>query len=420
MSDVWLRRIQDGEPLRLAKSVQASLERCHTENEVLAIDLNRVRTQAAWVTAQLEHADPLLSPGPVLGQIEARLIDVEQQLAQFEATSDPSYVAASMVFLDDAVSLTRNLVVVDGGGGATEIIAATRETSRAELARISSVAETELGNLQAAWEELERHRVELAVDVEALRGQVLQHQAAMAELIASSNSTLGSFQTAYTTEQQERAAHYRGLVEAFETSADVKLGQVDERLAEKLTSFSEEGDQLLTHANQQNGEIDTLVGLVSEKALIGDYSLRAGADSTAADFWRWAAVVLGIAAAVVGVVLLATHHTSGSTDWEAVTLKALVVVAISGIAAYAVRQSTEHRHAQRENEHVALQLAAIKPYVAGLDDVERQALLAEVARRLFGQPRVEVSQNLLDGAGPGTGQLVAVVLEVLKSQGTLK
>jgi hypothetical protein len=177
----------------------------------------------------------------------------------------------------------------------------------------------------------------------------------------------------------------------------------------------------LSRAQATNERIDELYGIVSEKALIAEYSKRAAADATAAFRWSVSAIGIAIGGLVVTIVLLATHvQSNGSTDWEAVVSKVLIVAVIGGIAAYAVRQSSEHRRSQRSNEHVALQLAAIKPYVSDLDPTKRDEILAEIARRLFGQPMSEVNETALDLTGPGLGQLVAFVVAVLKAQGALK
>lgn len=55
-------------------------------------------------------------------------------------------------------------------------------------------------------------------------------------------------------------------------------------------------------------------------------------------------------------------------------------------AAYAARQSSEHRQAQRQAEQMALQLAALKPYLDDMrDEAKRDELLAVIAQKLFGQ-----------------------------------
>jgi hypothetical protein len=175
-------------------------------------------------------------------------------------------------------------------------------------------------------------------------------------------------------------------------------------------------------AEEVLADLDRIYEIAGEKALVSDYSKRANADRTAADFWRWAAVGFGLLAVVVTIIFLVSHDSpEGGTDWGLLLTKALAVAAIGGIAAYAVRQSSEHRDAQRDNEHMALQLATVRPYLKDLDDKTRDDLLAQLAPQLFGKRLgTSGSGNPFDQLGPGAGQLVAVVVDVLKAQGQLK
>jgi hypothetical protein len=96
-------------------------------------------------------------------------------------------------------------------------------------------------------------------------------------------------------------------------------------------------------------------------------------------------------------------QSHGNADWDVILSKLAIVAATGGVGAYAVRQSTEHRRSQRMNEHVALQLAAIKPYVSYLQQPQRDELLAEIAHRIFGQPMAEANDTTLALSGPGLG-----------------
>ena len=76
--------------------------------------------------------------------------------------------------------------------------------------------------------------------------------------------------------------------------------------------------------------------------------------------------------------------------WQKLIARLSVVAASGGLATYAAKQAAEHRQAQRQSEHMALQFSAVRPYLEDVTDKEqRDALLIKLADKFFSEKKIE-------------------------------
>ena len=106
-----------------------------------------------------------------------------------------------------------------------------------------------------------------------------------------------------------------------------------------------------------------------------------------------AAIALAVIAVAIGIWMVTESQASG-TDWDLFASRSVLVAATAAISGYAAHQATEHRHAHREAQHIALQLAALKPFLDDLESEEdRNHVLRETALKIFGAPRRSVTRK---------------------------
>ena len=174
-----------------------------------------------------------------------------------------------------------------------------------------------------------------AIDQSAAVADALRLE--LLELRTSVSSTLASFQSTFTTEQSDRANAFRDQLDIVRKESDATRDSLSNDWQRDLATSAEMSARSKESAQATQREIDKIYDIASEKALIGDYSKRANADSDAANFWRWAAIALGGLAIGAALFFLFTHEGAKSTDWGLLVTKALVVLAVGGTAGYAVR-----------------------------------------------------------------------------------
>lgn len=140
-------------------------------------------------------------------------------------------------------------------------------------------------------------------------------------------------------------------------------------------------------AKRIQGEMASMHQLVTEGTVSGVYQKKADAEQKRANRWR-AAFVGAIALTVLGALYLI-----GSTSFDDINAfrffgKIGLAVPMATFAAYASRQSAEHRFEQRETEHTAMQLTALRPYLHGIaSDDDRNQVVMRLADQIIGRPR---------------------------------
>lgn len=415
----WIRRIDESVALARAREMHATLSTESDDDPNVDADLTRVRLLNEYVLLLLEAADPVLAPQGVLEQISSQMESAWSAVSSFGGARDPSHLGSAMSALEACVQLASGLPS-PAPHGESEHVRRMNEAAVSGIARVRSEAEGHLDQLTQRVSDLGARNDQNAAKIDELASQSAAVAAELNEHRASFNSLTTSFQSSFTTEQVERSRTFRAELDS--AVAETKAAQTDlvERGDADIAAFKKRSEEQLAGARSIMDEIDRIYEIAGEKALISDYSKRATADSTAADMWRRATVGLGLLAVGVAVLFLFTHDESGDTDWGLIVSKVLTVLAMGGVSAYALNQSNEHRRAQRRNEHMALQLSAVRPYLKDLDDATRDKLLAELASQLFGQPHTDSHPDAIEQLGPGATQLIAVVLGAMKTQGLLK
>ena len=170
---------------------------------------------------------------------------------------------------------------------------------------------------------------------------------------------------------------------------------------------------LLADLEAEKARAVQIVGIVSDTALIGEASKRANADRWASRVWSVIAVLLGISAVLYAVLAADAHDPTADQDWSGIALHALIVLSIGGVATFAARQASEHRSAQRDHEHMAIRLAAIKPFLRDMEegDSSRNRVLEDVAQKLFAARTSPEGGSGADALPPSTMQLFQLIID---------
>lgn len=285
-----------------------------------------------------------------------------------------------------------------------------------------------------------RYANSLGQHIESLNSEI----AKLREALASEQTKRSESEAAVTTRQSE--------LEAAITTAGDTITQLTERLdaqitdqaaqfakerASRGTAFEEWRDERMAELNERADEIDAvattareaqgekadalleslqgfdeqarkLIDSTSRHAVSGNYAAWADHQARAAFRWTVLATVIGVI--VVGGLTWAMHSASDDSA-QFVAYKISVGVLAAAVAAYAAKQAAEHRVQERRFKRLALDLAALEPFLATLDDATE--IREEFAKRVFAP---EQSED--DGAPSGTTGAVQIsgtqVFDLLK------
>ncbi len=297
--------------------------------------------------------------------------DLEQATIQFDAT---------------LLALAQIPGTVTSQEAAAEIVSLRRSVGQhrgqvdREIETLREVSAGAKADFVAAGSAATARVAELETEVARLRDE-------MTQLIAAAREQGNQQQNAFATAQESRQEAFAKMLEDRREETVDLVTEMNEKADALTAKATADTDGLIKSVTVSKERVEGILGIVSEEALIGTYSKTAGSEQQQADRWRWITVAFVLSAVGVGI-WLAASATGDGTDWDLFAGKAALGVPLAATAAYSARQSSEHRHTQREAEHMATQLATLGPYLNDLAGEEtRDELLKEIAGRIFGQPR---------------------------------
>jgi len=193
--------------------------------------------------------------------------------------------------------------------------------------------------------------------------QLRSEQSALSELRTSQTS---AFEDA---EQQRIAASRQQLDEA-----EQGLRQLKEQAAHELEAHVAEIRRMAQESAQ-------LVGAIGLAGTAERYGEEAAAQKRVADSWRYATVVLALLAVVGAIVAVLEKHPVAETFAGKLALS----VILGGIATYAARQSSYHRHREQRARDLQLELTAFSPFIEPLSAEQQEEERVIMTRKTFGK-----------------------------------
>jgi hypothetical protein len=416
VDDKWVRNVRESPASGTAAQLLQLLNQIEAPDENLASDIGRVRRQVERAVWLLANCDPYLAPQPALDIAQTHLVAAVEAANNFQSSQNVAYLGNVMANTDAVLVDLAPLAVPAEDISPAESIANLREMASEQMAGATTEMSNAVAQLQAKVVEVDQQRaaaeaqnLDLSARLDALRAEV--------EALRSSTTTLTTqWQSTFTDEQTARGDQFRTLLESQRTEGDARLAALDKTVKTTTAQVVADVRAVLDELAEQKATAESIVGIIADTALYGDASKRADQDKKAALLWSIGAVGLGLVAVVIALIAIA-KHSSTDTDWIGFGLKALAVLAVGGVSAYAARQANEHRRGQRDLEHMAVQLGAIKHYLRDMDETKRDDVLKELSPTLFA-PRsssAPASSEALDPP-PGTLQFVQMLVKALQAK----
>jgi hypothetical protein len=80
--------------------------------------------------------------------------------------------------------------------------------------------------------------------------------------------------------------------------------------------------------------------------------------------------------------------------WESFATRVFLSLTFVALAVFAGNQATRLEGVERRNRQIELELSALGPFLADLDPAERNAIIKQLADRMFGQsPPAEIAKR---------------------------
>jgi hypothetical protein len=157
---------------------------------------------------------------------------------------------------------------------------------------------------------------------------------------------------------------------------------------EKLSALNDDYDKkakgILEEVNKHRSDVEKLVGVIGSLGVTSGYQTTA--NRARISMWIWQAITV---AAMGGLIYFAYHaflpSVMGEFRWESFAARVFLTITVGVLAAYAGAQADRFFHIEKSNRKLALELAAIDPFIALLPLDEQYKFKLEIGRRSFAQ-----------------------------------
>ena len=441
----WTDRVQTHAAFTSLANVESLLEQIEprmsnvSQPDIAIPDFDRIRQVTALTRRLVDSVDPNLAPISGLTTVQSTMEQVKQYLGSFN--SDPaqiSYLQQANTALDPLLTvLPMFLVVRDEADarGVKEALVSLRQSAAQNLRHATEDVIRLRTAVSAVQTQVQAQENELTTQKGRLDQNITTFQQQFSTAQESRNTEFNAGQTARASEfnsaQVTRAAEFTAAQEARQQAANTQLAEQKERLdklvadqREAATEFlresveaREEADRALTEQagrlldaiGDQLKEAQKVAGIIGQTGMAAGFQRVANEERAAAEKWNRIAVI-----AFVGLILCAMviflPTMQGDFDWRAFAGRAFISLTFGLFAGYAAQQARHHQRSERITRQMELEMASVGPFLAPLEEKDRNEMILKLADRMFAQPPV------LDAASKADPPS-SVLIEAMKAAG---
>lgn len=216
-----------------------------------------------------------------------------------------------------------------------------------------------------------------------LDGFAISYQNQMADDKKSFLEMSEVFKESFTTTQEERKNSFSEELENVKKQQTMFSSNAEDQ----RQKIQDSGDKLISEYDDKfkafEKQVENIVGIVNTNMFSHKYKEVADDAHKRAKFWHAVAVVLMLLVsgfAVYAFVISANTDTS----WVKLVAKIFATTTLVTGAAYAARQASKQEKVERYARKIEMELVAIDPFIASLDENQRSTIKEEISRKIFG------------------------------------
>lgn len=366
--------------------------------------LDKIRAVNEVLRAIIDNADPRIINYSALSSIVVYLNNINSYLNDWGGGTSPTYL--SSYAMQQADMLLQQIPLVVPAMNIPEARAAITSLRRSvarqktivdsiisQIKEKGSLADTTIDNKIADAKEIIDNNTAV---VEKKLEDITKETEELAEQLETVKSAANKLATEQTTEfnttQTARSKEFTDLMSLKRNELTTTLNKLAEEANEKSDAINTAAEKSAKATEDAKKRAEKLLGIISEDALVNKYSKNALHERKVSTRWQRIAV-----AAIIGAIVWAgilAHEAAGDMVWQKLVARLSVAAASGGLATYAAKQATEHRQAQRQSEHMSLQLSAVRPYLEDITDkTKRDELLIKLAEKFFSEKKPNRQQK---------------------------
>lgn len=209
--------------------------------------------------------------------------------------------------------------------------------------------------------------------LEGLVNEIEMYNESIQTSLSDFNDRFDATEQQYSEKLDETTSNFESKYQVFSKDISEKLNtnvvtneeKVDDLLANHKEKFSAQTEQqkldaqeVLDELEKKKSEASTLLQIIGNIGITGNYQNIANNEKKAADIWRRIALCL-----MIGMVLIIGFtifiSTTNGFDWKLALFRVGAALVLAVPAAYAAKESAKHRSLENHNRRSELELALI-------------------------------------------------------------
>lgn len=355
--------------------------------------VSRIEAILRIIRQRVEGVDSFLASPVLLEEIANHIDATAGSFSSFISDPQLSYLQAANDSVDSALSTASRVTI-------PETIAELADFARAATSYRDAV-DRRLHELKQTADKLEVEHQQQLEGLARLTEKIALEEARITQVVAEYQSQFSNGQDsrmrAFGDSQTSRDTLFKDAVAEFASKVD----ELDEKLKQDRDSLVAQGkddlfkisqqlqrdaERIRTAMETQKARVDDLVGVIGNQGMTGGYV--AAAASARWSMWFWQFATFGSLVAVCVVASNTLPPVIGSTEpvnWVSLIARALLLGSFGILAAYGSGQAERFFLAEQRNKRLALELAAIGPYLEPLPPEARDKFRIDIGDRTFGR-----------------------------------
>lgn len=343
-------------------------------------DLNFYETALKYIADRLNLTLPSIVQESELNTISTELENALSQINSFVGNNNQGHITNSKNHIHSALTRIRNLPLP---------FSKNDFNFSKNIANFEKIIQEKYSTVEEENEQLKSDFESVKSELEQTKEELERLEKALEQKETELNNLNDSFKTDFDNIKSSATQNFEQDRETFRDEFDEEKNRLSQEVESLKESIDNGTDDLVKKLEEKLEEAKKIVGVVSDKAVTGNYQNVANDNKTKANIFRWIAILLMLA--LSGLLIYTIWDISGDTfDWTKSLVRILAAAALSYPATYAARESSKHRKLENLNRKAELELAAINPFIELLPEQKKQEIKEKLVEKYFGN-----NQNII-------------------------
>lgn len=337
-------------------------------------DLNFYETALKYIADRLNLTLPSIVQESELNTISTELENALSQINSFVGNNNQGHITNSKNHIHSALTRIRNLPLP---------FSKNDFNFSKNIANFEKIVQEKYSTVKEENEQIKSDFESVKSELEHTKEELERLEKALEQKETELNNLNDSFKTDFDNIKSSATQNYEQDRETFRDEFDEEKNRFSQEVESLKESIDNRTDDLVKKLEEKLEEAKKIVGVVSDKAVTGNYQNVANDNKTKADIFRWIAILLMLV--LSGLLIYTIWDISGDTfDWTKSLVRILAAAALSYPATYAARESSKHRKLENLNRKAELELAAINPFIELLPEQKKQEIKEKLVEKYFG------------------------------------